>query len=122
MSLQTTVPFKLPCGYMDKEGVLHRVGVMRLATGGDEIAMMKDPRVQADLSYATIILLSRVITQLGTLKQVDPTVIESLFSEDLRFLENLYQHFNAGEELTMKVTCPQCGCEHVVPLDFTCMD
>ena len=38
---------------------------MRLATAYDEIAPLKDPRVQANPGYLVIILLSRVITRLG---------------------------------------------------------
>ena len=48
MMLQTEFPFTLPRGYVDAEGTLHREGVMRLATAFDEIAPMKDPRVQAN--------------------------------------------------------------------------
>ena len=35
------VPFVLPRGYLDAEGVNHREGVMRLATAYDEIAPLK---------------------------------------------------------------------------------
>ena len=80
MTLQTEFPFTLPRGYVDAEGNLHREGVMRLATAYDEIAPMKDPRVQANPGYLVIILLSRVITRLGTLEQINPKVIERLFS------------------------------------------
>jgi hypothetical protein len=41
--------FTLPIGYRDGEGTLHRHGVMRLATTGDEILPLKDHRVQANL-------------------------------------------------------------------------
>src|SRR3712207_9238535 len=64
--LQTEFPFTLPKGYVDAEGNLHREGVMRLATAFDEIAPMKDPRVQSNPGYLVIILLSRVVTRLGT--------------------------------------------------------
>ena len=57
MSLQTEFPFTLPHGYLDAQGELHREGVMRLATAYDEIAPMKDPRVQANPGYLVVILL-----------------------------------------------------------------
>ena len=38
MSLQTEFEFTLPRGYLDREGTLHRHGVMRLATALDEIS------------------------------------------------------------------------------------
>ena len=58
MTFQTEVPFALPRGYVDADGTLHTQGVMRLATAYDEIAPMKDPRVQSNPGYLVIILLS----------------------------------------------------------------
>ena len=51
MTLQTEFEFTLPRGYIDPEGNLHKKGVMRLATASDEIAPMKDPRVQTNHGY-----------------------------------------------------------------------
>ena len=61
MPLMTEYEFTLPNGYIDSEGVLHRKGTMRLATAADEILPMKDPRVQQNPAYLTILILSRVI-------------------------------------------------------------
>ena len=63
LTVQTEFPFTLPRGYVDSEGNLHREGVMRLSTAFDEVAPMKDPRVQTNPGYLVIILLSRVITR-----------------------------------------------------------
>ena len=41
---QTEHEFTLPFGYVDEHGNLHKDGVMRLATAGDEILPLKDPR------------------------------------------------------------------------------
>ena len=48
MAFQTEFQFTLPKGYVDKDGNLHREGVMRLATAKDEIAPLQDYRVQAN--------------------------------------------------------------------------
>lgn len=101
-------PFQLPKGYIDSDGTLHRNGVMRLATAGDEILIMKDPRVQSLPSYLIILLMSRVITKLGTLPQVHPGVIEGIFSEDLAFLQDLYNRINGLAPQRMTVECPNC--------------
>lgn len=98
MALQTEFEFELPKGYVDKDGNLHRTGVMRLATAGDEILPLKDPRVQSNPSYLTIVLLSRVITRLGDLPDVNPRIIEGLFVEDLAFLQRLYGSINRVED------------------------
>lgn len=86
--------FTLPLGYRDADGNLHRQGVMRLATAGDEILPLKDHRVQANPSYLPIIVLSRVITRLGTLQMVNTQVIEELFSVDFNYLQDLYNRIN----------------------------
>ena len=52
MTFQTEFNFTLPHGFVDTEGNLHKNGVMRLATAFDEIAPMKDPRVQVNPAYA----------------------------------------------------------------------
>ena len=52
-------------GYVDETGVLHRRGVMRLATAADEILPLRDPRVQQNQAYLAVIVLARVITRLG---------------------------------------------------------
>jgi hypothetical protein len=44
--------------------------------------------VQSNPGYLVIILLSRVITRLGSLQQINPKVIENLFSADLAFLQD----------------------------------
>lgn len=108
MTLQTEFPFTLPRGYVDPEGNLHREGVMRLATANDEIAPMKDPRVQANPGYLVIILFSRVITRLGELTHINPKVIEGLFSVDLAFLQDFYRQINENGHSRVGVTCPHC--------------
>ena len=55
---ETEFKFTLPKGYLDLNGVLHRDGVMRLANAGDEIIPLRDPRVQQNPGYLSIIILS----------------------------------------------------------------
>jgi hypothetical protein len=108
MMLQTEYPFTLPLGYIDPTGTLHREGMMRLATAYDEIAPLKDPRVQSNSGYLVIILLARVISRLGSLEQVNPKVIEGLFAADLAYLQDLYNRINGSDSPHLLVTCPHC--------------
>ena len=93
-ALQTEFDFTLPRGYVDSNGNLHKKGRMRLATAMDEIAPLRDPRVRANQAYLVIILLARVITQLGTVEVIDTGVVENLFSADLSFLQDFYRRIN----------------------------
>ena len=108
MEMKTEFEFILPRGYVDKDGNLHREGVMRLANAKDEIVPLNDLRVQRNRAYLIIVLLSRVVTQLGELEEVSATVIENLFAGDLRFLEEMYNRINEDEAM-VQVSCPECG-------------
>ncbi len=114
MMQQTEFPFVLPQGYLDSEGNIHTEGIMRLSTAYDEIAPLRDPRVQANSGYLVIILLARVITCLGTLQQINPKTIEGLFSADLVYLQDFYQRINQNGHSRFLVTCPHCQGEFEV--------
>lgn len=94
---------------MDSDGNLHNKGIMRLATAGDEILPLKDPRVKSNPAYLTIILLSRVITKLGTLESINPAIIENLFASDLAYLQDLYSRINENATDEIQAVCPKCG-------------
>ncbi len=108
MALQTEYEFVLPKGYIDKEGTLHRNGVMRLATAADEILPMKDPRVKQNPAYLTIIVLSRVIARLGDVEMITPKVVEDLFSSDVAYLQDFYQRINQNGSSEISAKCPKC--------------
>ena len=114
--LQTEFPYSLPRGYIDAGGTLHRDGVMRLATAADEILPLKDPRVQANPAYLVVIVLSRVLTRLGTLSDVNPKVVEGLFASDLAYLQELYNRINGNGTATVQATCPKC--EHAFAVEI----
>ena len=108
-ALRTEYAFVLPRGYVDGAGTIHRDGTMRLSTARDEITPQRDPRVRENESYLTVLLLSRVITRLGSLSQVHTGVIEGLFASDLAFLQDLYRRINQEGHTQASVTCPACN-------------
>jgi hypothetical protein len=112
--LRTEFTFVLPRGYIDESGAIHREGSMRLATARDEIAPQRDPRVRENEAYLTVILLSRVVTKLGSVGQITPTTIEGLFASDLAFLQDLYRRINQEGHTHAAVTCPECKHEFAV--------
>jgi len=116
LAFQTEFKFVLPKGYVDKDGSVHKEGIMRLASARDEILPLQDYRVQANRAYLVIILLSRVITKLGSLKAIGPNVIEALFSADLAYLQEFYRKINEEGTSMIKVTCFACGHEHEVDM------
>jgi hypothetical protein len=114
--VQTEFRFVLPRGYVDGAGGVHTEGVMRLATARDEIAPQSDFRVRENPAYLSILLLTRTVTRLGTLSEVDTYVIENLFAADLAFLQELYRRINQEGNTSAVVTCPSCRHEYSVDL------
>ena len=119
IGFQTEFEFDLPKGYVDGDGVLHRHGVMRLATAADEVLPLRDQRVLQNPGYLTIIILSRVVISLGSLSKLDPRIVEKLYSSDLAFLQNMYQTINAVEPVVDSCVCPECGHKFEQQINFT---
>jgi hypothetical protein len=118
-SLQTEFSFVLPTGYLDSGGELHKEGRMRLATAADEILPLKDPRVQGNPAYLAVILLSRVVTALGSVEIINPKVIEGLFAGDLGYLQDFYNKINGSGLSAVKVACPFCEQHFEVEVEAT---
>jgi len=114
--IQTEYRFTLPVGCQADDGSLHRHGTMRLATAGDEIIPLKDPRVQANPGYLICILLSRVITIDGV-SHMNPGVIEKLYARDVAHLQELYNRVNRGE-MHVPASCPKCSHGFDVEVSF----
>lgn len=119
IGFQTEFEFDLPKGYVDGDGVVHKHGVMRLATAADEVLPLRDQRVLQNPGYLTIIILSRVVTALGSLTKLDPRIVEKLYSSDLAYLQNMYQAINAVEPVVDSCVCPECGHKFEQQINFT---
>ncbi len=107
-TLRTEFAFDLPRGYVDSSGTVHRSGVMRLATARDELIPLRDDRVRENPAFLTVVLLGRVITQLGNITDIHAGIIEDLFASDLAFLQDFYRRINTEGHTKAAVTCPDC--------------
>ena len=114
--LRTEYAFTLPRGHVDPSGGVHREGVMRLATARDELEPLRDPAVRENDAYLTVLLLARVVTRIGDVREITPAVIENLFAADFDHLQRLYERINSDGEAVGKVDCPSCGVEFEVDL------
>lgn len=120
MTFQTEFEFVLPKGYVDQEGNLNKEGLMILSTSGIEINAQRDPRVKANPPYASCIILSRVITKLGSLTTanglITPELISSLFISDFKYLLALYEKINQDGDSSIDATCPNCSTKFKVDI------
>ncbi|WP_158887987.1 hypothetical protein [Amycolatopsis anabasis] len=108
-SLRTEFEFELPRGYVDADGVTHRSGAMRLATARDELRPLIDLRVKENPAYLSVVLLSQVITRLGTLTDIHAGLVEQMFASDIAFLQDFYRRINSEGHTRAAVTCPSCS-------------
>lgn len=115
-SLRTEFEFELPRGYVDGEGVVHRHGVMRLATARDELLPLYDARVMENAAFTTVVLLARVIVSLGTVPAVTSNVVENMFASDVAFLQDFYRRINTEGHTRAAVSCPECSHRFAVDL------
>jgi hypothetical protein len=100
--------FELPRGYVDDDGTLHRHGAMRLATARDELRPQIDLRVKENPAYLSVVLLSQVITRLGSLTDVHAGIVERMYATDVAFLQDFYRRVNSEGHTRAAVTCPHC--------------
>ncbi len=114
--LRTEFDFELPRGYVDGERVVHRHGTMRLATARYELLPLYDGRVQENPAFTTVVLLSRVITSLGTITAITSNMIENMFASDVAFLQDFYRRINAEGHTRAAVTCPDCSHRFTIDL------
>jgi hypothetical protein len=106
--MRTEFAFTLPRGYVDAAGEVHREGVMRLATARDEIEPLRDAQVRQNEAYLAVLLLSRVITRIGSITEITPDLVEELYAADFDHLQRLYERLNTHGEAVGAVTCPHC--------------
>jgi len=115
--MQTEFAFTLPRGHVDHRGAVHRDGVMRLATARDEIEPLRDAEVRHNQAYLSVLLLSRVITRVGSVTSITPEFVEGLYAADFDHLQRLYERINTDGEAVGAVTCPHCA--HAFEVDLT---
>ncbi|WP_435834609.1 hypothetical protein [Streptomyces abikoensis] len=113
--LRTEFDFELPHGYVDGSGTVHRQGSMRLATARDELSPLIDQRVRENPAYLGVVLLSLVVTRLGTVTDIHAGVVERLFAQDLAYLQDFYRRINGLDSGHGAVACPSCGTAFALP-------
>jgi hypothetical protein len=117
--LHTEFDFILPGGLIDAQGGSSSSGGYASGNGKDEISVQKDRRVKDDPAYGVLVMLSRVITRLGSLSSVTPEVLEGLFTRDLAYLREFYNRLNQQGDAYIPVQCPQCSTQFSVELSLS---
>jgi transcription elongation factor Elf1 len=99
---------RLPIGYTDSSGTVHRDATLRKMTGREE-ALMADPRLRKNGGRLVTMLLANCIAGLGTLPKIDADVTARLYSVDRNYLLMELRKVTFGDTLDASYTCPGCG-------------
>ena len=110
--------FILPQGLIDNQQRLHRNGSMRLANAKDEILVQQEEKVRENPAYSTLVMLSRVISRLGSLNFVSPEQLEGLVLPDISYLREFYNRINQQGNTCIPTQCPHCAKEFQVKLEL----
>lgn len=101
------VPFELPRGYKDHKGVVHKTGVLRLATGLDREVIT--PIIRKNFSTATTMLLTRCMTFSDGMTATQQNV-SSMVLRDRKVLEDILRENAFGVDTTIEgLICDNCG-------------
>jgi hypothetical protein len=112
--------FKLPGGYMDEQGQLHRQAVIIPLSGREEeLLAVKHGRESASL---VTIVLSRCVQRLGTIAPLTEEVARRLLIADRQYLLLKLRETTFGDRVNATVSCPWPGCGKQVDIDFSIND
>jgi hypothetical protein len=110
MSLRTAFKFTLPRGAGIKtEPGRKASGTMRLIRMKDLLEIERDGSVQRGTGEFYVVLLGKVVTELGLDKAVNRKAIERLNSVDFAFLVDFLHEINHQVIKRVPVTCDTCG-------------
>lgn len=113
MKIRSEFKFILPKGIGLEAEIGTRVsGSMQLIKVKDLIQIQQDNRVRENSSYFYIVLLSRILTKLGTEKMITSRTIEKLCPEDFAFLIDFMNQINHQVIKQVNLACSACGAEY----------
>lgn len=110
MKIRTLFRFTLPKGVGIQVAEGRKVsGTMKLIQIKDLIAIERDAQVQRGSGAFYVVLLSKVITELGTEKIITRKTIEQLNPVDFAFLVDYLHQINHQILKTTTLTCNNCN-------------
>lgn len=103
---EEVIEFELPKGFRDKEGNLIKKGKMRRPNGLDREVL--DPIIKKNIGLANTMMLARCVLEFEGSKVYDD-IIRKLTVKDRNYLLDLVKEHNYGLDLSVELTCPNCG-------------
>lgn len=104
---ERVLDFELKKGYKDKDGEVHKFGKVRFPNGLDREIL--EPVARNNMGTANTLLLSRIVVELGTLKNVNDAIVRNLTSGDRDLIMKVLADNQFGYQFETDVDCPNCG-------------
>ena len=101
------IPFELPRGYKDKNG-LHRTGHIRRLNGLDREIIV--PLFKKNVATGSTMLITRLI-KFDDGAVVTNEGVANMTVRDRDYLESLISENNFGVDMNVEVTCTNCGAD-----------
>jgi hypothetical protein len=113
MTIRTSFRFTLPNGRGIKTEAGRKVtGVMRLVTVKDLVLIETSESVKNGSGNYYVVLLTKVITELGQEGMLNRNTIERLALEDFSFLIDFLHEINHQVIKHIPIRCEHCGYEY----------
>jgi phage FluMu protein gp41 len=110
MNIRTTFRFTLPNGAGVKTETGRKAnGTMRLITVKDLVLIETAESVKNNSAMFYVVLLAKVITELGNEAMINRNTIEKLSSEDFAFLIDFLHEINHQVIKKIPITCEHCS-------------
>jgi len=100
--------FELPVGYVDENGGVHRIAVLRKMTGREEV-LLADRKLRQNGGRLVTDLLSNCLRRLGGLDPVPRDAVSRLTSPDRNYLLLELRKITFGSAMETMYECPSCG-------------
>ena len=112
--------FRLPGGYVDKEGVVHQEVELVPLSGREEELLAGNHR-QESASLVTIVL-GRCLQRLGSISHISNDITRNLLVADRQYLLLKLREVTFGDHVQATLTCPWGDCSKRVDIDFSMKD
>ena len=116
----TPITCRLPGGYVDEDGFLHREAVLTPLSGREE-EFLANTRQSASAALVTTVL-SRCLRRLGTISPVDEEIARRLLVADRQYLLLKLREATFGDQVQATIRCPWPNCGKSVDIDFSMHD
>lgn len=107
MKIKSIFNFTLPES-LEHGNIKKTYGTMRLTKVKDIIDVFHDMRVKKNPSYFYVILLSKVVKNLGDNKLINSKVIENLTPLNFAFLVDFFNQINHNLSTSYPIICENC--------------